>query len=204
VTRTPVIPASRTRADGRLAAIALGLVLTVAACTGGTGGGNPEPPGTATPLATSTGSPAAGTESPASSAADCVAAEMTASGGPWGAAAGSRWAEVTVGNKGSAECLLPAVPVLAVIDSTGLVLAERSSTELDPGPLLGAGGLAQLRVQLGNSCESGLALPLDLVISFGEETIGIEGTSIATEDDVPPCNAPGDGIVLEVSDWETP
>ena len=169
------------------------LAILVAAC--GTTTASPSP--TSSPAATA---PATATASAAGGGA-CSPDDLALTGGAWGAAAGSRGAEVSVENRGSAACTLPAGPSVAILDAAGTALIESQPPADEPGPTLEPGGLTTFTILVSNWCELGTALPLRVILRAGAAGIPIPGLDM-TVDDLPPCNGPGQPATLSANPWQ--
>ena len=123
----------------------------------------PWPPPTASATATASPSassgasttPAASPTASASSAAvaDCGPGDLTVTGGPWGGAAGSRGADVTV-TAGATACRLPARPVVALADPTGKDLVHSTLPVTGDGPVLAAGSSRAFSFRVSNWCDA--------------------------------------------------
>ena len=160
------------------------------------------PPATTAPASPAPASPApsAGSPSAAPEGGACALTDLAVTAGGWGAAAGSRGADVSVENRGAAACELPAGPTVAVLDAGGTQLLASPATD-QPGPTLGPGAVATFTVLFSNWCEQGAALPLRVVLVDGAAGIPVPGLDM-TADDVPPCNGPGQPPALSANPWE--
>jgi Protein of unknown function (DUF4232) len=170
-------------------ALLVPLAILVAACAPTTTSPSPTPSDAAT--------------APASAAASgaCSPDDLGLTGGSWGAAAGSRGAEVSVENRGSAACTLPAGPSVAILDAAGTAIIESEPPADEPGPTLEPGAVTTFTVLFSNWCEEGTALPLHVVLRSGSTGIAIPGLDM-TADDVPPCNGPGQPATLSANPWQ--
>jgi len=185
---------SRSRRLGLVAVLAAALVT---AC------GNPVTPSpseTASPSASVAPSPSPATPS-ASAVAACGSADVVATGGPWGGAAGSRGSDVVVENQGSSGCLLPAGPTVALVDQAGTAILTSSPTLAGAGPELAAGGSIGFSLLVGNWCDQTVSLPLRLRLALASDGIDINELVVATLDDLPPCNGPGQPATLSTTEW---
>lgn len=158
------------------------------------------PARTASPVASSpvTVSPPA----PASSAAglsQCTADALAVSGGPWGAAAGSRGADIVLANQGDVACTLTAMAQVAIVDNTSAPIVQ-SDPSTDGGPTLQPGDTASFTVLLGNWCDESAALPLHVVLRTADAGVQVPGLDLEAPD-LPPCNGPGQPPVLSVQPW---
>jgi uncharacterized protein DUF4232 len=158
-------------------------VFVAAAC--GSSTTTPEP--AATPTAEAGGS--------------CSPNDLALTGGAWGAAAGSRGADVSVENRGSVACMLPAGPAVAVLDAAGTVLLESAPVADEGAPVLEPGAVATFTVLFSNWCQEGTALPLHVALRSGAASIPIPGLDM-TADDLPPCNGPGQPPALSANPWQ--
>jgi Domain of unknown function (DUF4232) len=217
-------PSSRHRRliPGTTALVGIGLVL--AAC-GGASSPSPAPSSvaaspTASPSAkpasttgaspsagpTPTASPSAGptpTASAGTAIGPCPAADIVATAGRLGGAAGSRGADVAVGITGNAECRLPGQPVVALVDATGTELLRSSASTTTPGPSIGPGGTVSFSLLVGNWCDRTTKLPLHFQLVLADGAAAIGGLTM-TADDLPPCNGPGQPPSLWATEWEQP
>jgi hypothetical protein len=134
--------------------------------------------------------------------AACSAADSHASGGPWGGAAGSRGADVVVTYDGDTSCLLPPRPVVALFDVTGTVVVQTRPVVATDEPALSPGRSWAFSILLSNWCDRAVRLPLHPVVVLGSGALDITGLSMATTDDLPPCNGPGKPSELSATDWE--
>ena len=131
----------------------------------------------------------------------CAPDDLALTGGAWGAAAGSRGTEVSVENRGSAACTLPAGPSVALLDAAGTAIIESQPAADEPGPTLEPGGVTTFTILVSNWCEEGTALPLHVVLRSGSAGIPIPGLDM-TADDLPPCNGPGQPATLSANPWQ--
>ena len=164
------------------------LAILVAACATTTTSPSPTP------------SPAATAAASAAGGGGCSPDDLALTGGAWGAAAGSRGAEVSVENRGSAACTLPAGPSVAILDAAGTAIIESQPAD-EPGPTLEPGAVTTFTILFSNWCEEGAALPLHVVLRSGSTGIAIPGLDMAA-DDVPPCNGPGQPATLSANPWQ--
>ena len=209
----PMTRSATPRERRRFATLAtiLGVTLLslIAACTSTvvpSGTPTPSTPtssGSASASAPASGSPSpAGTPaaSPSSAGADCTVADLTIRGGPWGGAAGSRGADVTV-TAGATACRLPAHPVVAMLDSTGRELVHSTLPVTNDGPILDAGASRAFSFLVGNWCDRTARLPLQAVGLVADGPIEIGGLVMNAED-LPPCNGPGQPATVTTTDWQ--
>lgn len=183
----------------RAAALTLAGALLVAAC----GTPAPTPTPSASPSPATSASPAE-SEGPsaAASPAVCASPDITATGGPWGGAAGSRGSDVAVVNRGSAACLLPAGPTIALVDQAGTVLLANTPPKVGAGPAIEPGGTIGFSLVIGNWCNQQVSLPLHFSLALAGDAVDIGALMVATIDDLPPCNGPGQPASLSATDWE--
>ncbi len=151
------------------------------------------PSGSATPSASASadGSPAA-----------CASTDLTATGGPWGGAAGSRGSDVVVDNTGPAACLLPAGPTIALIDRAGTVLLANTPPQVGTGPSIEPGGSIGFSLVISNWCDQAVTMPLHFSLALAGDAVDIANLNVTTVDDLPPCNGPGQPASLSATDWE--
>lgn len=194
--RSSIAPARRSRSR-RLGLVVVLASAFVTAC------GNPVTPSPSEPASPSpsvSASPSPASPS-ASAVAACAGTDVVATGGPWGGAAGSRGSDVTVENRGSSPCLLPAGPTVALVDQAGTAILTSSPTLAGAGPELSAGGSIGFSLLLGNWCDETVSLPLRLRLALASDGIDINELVVATLDDLPPCNGPGQPATLSTTDW---
>ena len=173
------------------------LAFLVAACATTTTSASPTPSAASTASATGSASASA----TAAGGGACAPDNLALTGGTWGAAAGSRGAEVSVENRGSAACTLPASPSVALLDAAGTAIIESPPPADEPGPTLEPGGVTTFAILFSNWCEEGTALPLHVVLRSGSAGIPIPGLDV-TADDLPPCNGPGQPATLSANPWQ--
>lgn len=194
--RSTIAPARRPRPP-RLALLTVLATALVTAC------GNPVTPSPSTsaspsPSASPSASPAT---PPASSVAACASADVGATGGPWGGAAGSRGSDVVVENRGTAPCLLPAGPTVALVDQAGTAVLTSAPPLAGAGPELPPGSSVGFSLVLGNWCDQAVSLPLRLRLALANDGVDIDELVVATVDDLPPCNGPGQPPTLSTTGW---
>ena len=131
----------------------------------------------------------------------CAPSDLALTGGAWGAAAGSRGADVSVENRGPAACMLPAGPAIAVLDAAGTELLASPPVADEGAPVLEPGAVATFTVLFSNWCQEGTALPLHVVLRAGDASIPVPGLDM-TADDLPPCNGPGQPPALSANPWQ--
>jgi hypothetical protein len=192
--RSTIAHARRSRRLG-LAAVLVATFVT--ACSNPV---TPSPSEPASPSASVSPSPSPATPS-ASAVAACGSADVVATGGPWGGAAGSRGSDVVVENRGTSGCLLPAGPTVALVDQAGTAILTSSPTLAGAGPELAAGGSLGFSLLLGNWCDQTVSLPLRLRLALASGGIDINELVVATLDDLPPCNGPGQPATLSTTEW---
>jgi hypothetical protein len=134
--------------------------------------------------------------------AACSSADIHASGGPWGGAAGSRGADVVIAYDGTTSCLLPPRPVVAMFDVTGAAVVQTRPIVATDEPALSPGRSWAFSVLFSNWCDRAVRLPVHPVVVLGSGTLDISGLSMAKNDDLPPCNGPGKPAELSATDWE--
>lgn len=131
----------------------------------------------------------------------CAPTDLALTGGAWGAAAGSRGSDVSVENRDSSACMLPAGPAIAVLDAAGTVLLESAPVVEEGAPILEPGAVATFTILFSNWCQEGTTLPLHVVLRAGADSIPIPGLDM-TGDDLPPCNGPGQPPALSANPWQ--
>jgi uncharacterized protein DUF4232 len=180
------------------------LLLTLGALLLGACGTAPSPsasPSTA-PSETASAAPSSAAPSESLAEAACAAADVSATGGPWGGAAGSRGSDVTVQNKGTAPCLLPAAPTIAFVNQAGAVVLTNAPARAGTGPSLAPGGSVAFSLSFGNWCDQQVSLPLHVSLALATETIDVANLTVATTDELPPCNGPGQPASVSATAWE--
>jgi hypothetical protein len=155
---------------------------------------------TASPVASSAPSTPSATPAGTSAIVACTPADIVATAGPLGGAAGSRGADVAVGAAGAPSCQLPTSPVVALADPSGKVLLNSHLPVGADGPVLSAGASFSFSFQLSNWCDQSAAMPLDVLLALGSGSVKVAGLSLASAD-LPPCNGPGQPAVLSTTDW---
>jgi Protein of unknown function (DUF4232) len=145
-----------------------------------------------------------GGSSPSGSApaGPCSTVDIKASDGPWGGAAGSRGADVTVTATSTASCLLPPRPVVAIVDATRTVVLQAKPVVATGQRTLGPGRPASFSIIFGNWCDPAPKLPLHPVLVLDSGLVEIGGLALATVDDLPPCNGPGQPATISATDWQ--
>lgn len=186
-----------------LRVIALATVGLLLAACGGTPGASTSLAGTATPTLASDAVPSAATPTSDASQAvgPCTTADIAATAGPLGGAAGSRGADVVVRTSGSIPCRLPTTPVVAVVDPAGKVLLHSRLPLTADGPTIQAGGSLSFSLQLSNWCDRSATMPLHFLLALAGGSLDIGGLTLAA-DDLPPCNGPGQPASISTTDWE--
>jgi Protein of unknown function (DUF4232) len=184
-----------------LGTLLVSLAILFAACATTTTSPAPTPSAAATGTGVATATATATAASTAAGGGPCSPEDLALTGGSWGAAAGSRGAEVSVENRGSAACTLPAGPSVAILDAGGTAIVESDPPGGEPGPALEPGAVTTFTILFSNWCEEGTALPLHVVLRAGSTGIAIPGLDMAA-DDVPPCNGPGQPAALSANPWQ--
>jgi hypothetical protein len=109
---------------------------------------------------------------------------------------------VVVENRGAAPCLLPAGPTVALVDQGGTAILTSAPPLAGAGPELAAGGSIAFSLLMGNWCDQGVSLPLHLRLALASDGIDIAALQVATVDDLPPCNGPGEPATLSTTGWQ--
>jgi hypothetical protein len=146
--------------------------------------------------------PGGSTASGSAPAGPCSTADIKASGGPWGGAAGSRGADVTVTITRIGSCLLPPRPVIAIVDATRTVVLQTKPVVATGERTLAAGQTASFSMIFSNWCDPAPKLPLRPVLVLDSGLVEIGGLALATVDDLPPCNGPGQPATISATDWQ--
>jgi uncharacterized protein DUF4232 len=187
----------RRPAPSRVAALVISVIALVAAC------GNPvtPSPSAAAPTPSAEPTPSSAPPGPSGPVA-CISDDLLVTGGPWGGAAGSRGSDIVVANQGTASCLLPAGPTVALVDQGGTVVLTSSPALAGAGPALPAGGSIGSSLLVGNWCDQAVSLPLHFRLALAIGGIDINSLAVRTIDDLPPCNGPGEPATLSTTGWE--
>jgi hypothetical protein len=164
----------------------------------------------APPVATLILEPTPGTEpasaqpasTPPAAVDACPRSGVAASSTGWGAAAGSRGAEVTVTNAGSSPCVLPSTPGVAVFDAAGNIVLQSPPRPVGQPRTLGVGESIGFSLLFANWCDQSVALPVQLGVVLVGEAAPIQGLPGQTIDDLPPCNGPGQPAEITTTEWE--
>jgi hypothetical protein len=106
-----------------------------------------------------------------------------------------------VDNRGSAPCLLPAGPAVALIDAGGTVLLSTPASA-GSGPALEPGRMIGFSILLGNWCTQDARLPLHLRLALAGDAVDIANLSVSSMEELPPCNGPGLPASLSATDWQ--
>lgn len=191
-------PLARRHAPRATAALTLLGALLLGACNASP---SPSPSASVSATPSSSVEPSA-SSSPAGSPAACASADVSASGGPWGGAAGSRGSDIVVQNQGTAACLLPAGPTIALVDQGGTVLLANTPPQAGTGPAIEPGGTIGFSLVIGNWCDQAVSLPLHFSLGLAEGAVDIDNLVATTIDDLPPCNGPGQPASLSATDWQ--
>jgi hypothetical protein len=164
---------------------------------------NPSPSPSASPVTIPSNSVAPTSSEPSTSAtvAACAGTDISATGGPWGGAAGSRGSDIVLENHGSAACLLPASPTIALLDDGGTVLLT-TAARAGSGPSLAPNGAVGFSLLFGNWCSQSVRLPLHFRVALASDALDIGNLLVSTTDELPPCNGPGLPASLSASDWQ--
>jgi Domain of unknown function (DUF4232) len=130
-----------------------------------------------------TPAPSAG-PTPTAGLTGCAVGDLKASHGIVEGASGARLTSVVL--ESDTTCTVSAVPNLALIDDSQLVLATSST----PGPqtiTLAPGGVYGSDVRFANWCGNDPAYPITLFILIGDRSVAVTGGSFPESNDMPPC-----------------
>jgi hypothetical protein len=119
-----------------------------------------------------------------------------------GGAAGSRGADVIVRNQGSAPCVLPMEPTIAIVDPAGNAVLQSPPALGASGPTIQPTGSASFSFEFSNWCQPSVNLPLHALLVLASGSVAVGGLSAVTQDDLPPCNGPGQPASLSTTGWE--
>jgi hypothetical protein len=128
------------------------------------------------PLAFAAPEPSAGAYQPQ----DCIASELAAYLGDWGAAGGTSYANLVVVNVDSLDCLLGSTPTLELRDATGRRLVAARSEPLPASEstiLVPPGWAAIVRLGYANWCSALPATPLRADLVIGSARAAVEARS---------------------------
>ena len=163
-------------------------------------GGPPDSPGGPVASAPATGASAPGT----GDAHLCAAETLTARIVGWDGAAGSRIAAVELAHTGSAECSIPSLGPLRLIDSAGTILID--GTDVHAGAkiktiTMAPGGVVHANVVASNYCGAPAVEPATIAFDLNDRTVfatpapgGLSG--------VPPCNGASAGSSISMTNWQ--
>ena len=191
----PASSAIGSRRPSRLAALAVLVAVLLGAC------GNPPSP---SPSASQnpSASPSGASSTASGSETACAGAELTATGGPWGGAAGSRGSDVVIQNTGAAACLLLPGPTVAMVDQAGTVVLANTPPQVGAARSIEPGEKLGFSLVLGNWCDQQVSLPLHFSLALPSDAVDIASLAVNTLDDLPPCNGPGQPPSLSTTGWE--
>jgi hypothetical protein len=88
------------------------------------------------------------------------------------------------------------------VDQAGTALLTSSPTLAGAGPELAARGSIGFSLLVGNWCDQAVSLPLHLRLALASDGVDIDELVVATVDDLPPCNGPGQPATLTTTSWE--
>lgn len=103
---------------------------------------------------------------------------------------------------GMAPCLLPAGPTVALVDQAGTTLLANTPPQVGSGPAIEPGATIGFSLMLSNWCDQAVSLPLHLSLGLAGDSIDIANLAVATIDDLPPCNGPGQPATISATAWE--
>ena len=98
--------------------------------------------------------------------------------------------------------MLPAAPTVALLDQSGTAILTSSPAAAGSGPELAPGGSIRFSLLLGNWCDQSVNLPLHLRVALAIDGVDIGDLTVATVDDLPPCNGPGEPATLSATEWQ--
>lgn len=107
-------------------------------------------------------------------------------------------------NTGTAACLLPAAPTIAFVDPSGTAVLTNAPARAGAGPSLAPGATTGFSLVFGNWCDRQVSLPLHVSLALANETVDVAHLAVATTDELPPCNGPGQPASISATDWQTP
>jgi hypothetical protein len=70
------------------------------------------------------------------------------------------------------------------------------------GPTLEPEGSATFSIVVGNWCDQNVTLPLHVSLALASGSVDVPGLELATVDELPPCNGPGQPATLEATAWQ--
>jgi hypothetical protein len=70
------------------------------------------------------------------------------------------------------------------------------------GPTLEPDASATFSIVVGNWCDQQATLPLHVSLALASASVDIPGLELATVDELPPCNGPGQPATLEATAWQ--
>ncbi len=135
-------------------------------------------------------------------AADCALGDLSVRVVRWTGAAGSRIADVTVRNGGSAACSFATLDRPQLIDGHHAVLIDGAAPKTTSHITLPAGGSASTEVEDSNYCGATPVAPVSVafVLSNGDRLIAAPVSSIDTSG-VAPCNGAGAPALIQMQPW---
>jgi hypothetical protein len=178
---------------GRLAWMVGGVALLGAVLLGGAALSGGRLFGVVTPSPSQASASEAAPASPSATGpvavAECSTADLAARVVDWTGAAGSRIADVTVRNVGSAACSLATLDRPQLVDDNADVLIDGNPPTGGASLTLAPGGTATTEVEVSNYCGPDPAAPVSVafVLPNGERLVAVPRSA----DDlagVPPCN----------------
>jgi hypothetical protein len=71
-------------------------------------------------------------------------------------------------------------------------------------PTIQPGRTASFSVIISNWCDPSVSLPLTFSLAVASGEVSVGGLSVASTDELPPCNAPGQPAGISTTDWQSP
>jgi hypothetical protein len=164
--------------------------------------------GPGVPGASAAASAAPGTVAPSASPSPvvtaCEPADLAATAGEWGAAAGSRGVTVTVTNTSAVACLLSGYPGARLTNATGSLADAAGKPGNSPALRVAAGASVTTVVVWSNWCGSAPAGPIAITLDLPSGQVAVTPDPAHGDVLVPPCMGPDGVNTLSTGDFTVP
>ena len=97
---------------------------------------------------------------------------------------------------------MPTAPTIALIDPSGTSVLTNAPARAGTGPSLAPGATIGFSFSFGNWCNDQVSLPLHVSLALATEAVDVANLAVATADELPPCNGPGQPASISATDWE--
>jgi hypothetical protein len=140
-------------------------------------------------------------EPESSTTPSCALSDLSARITAWDGAAGHRIASVSLTSHAAGDCVIAPLPVPALVDGSGRVLAAGTGVPAGAPLTLRPGEVVRTEVDVSNVCGAAPVAPVTVAFDMGGGRPLVAEPLTANDTTVPPCNGPSLPASIQMHPW---